>query len=205
MRLFKMALCVGPLVVLGCDSSNPAEPDLPLGPEAVVAECGCGCWNPCEPPPPPPEMGRFTGGGVVRLKAVGDDEVIKITHGFTLHCDELLSNNLEVNHGGDKFHINPKGEFDMVGCWDNPAVDPEPPPAPVDNIRAIATGRWNGVDGYKIRIHLEDAGEPGGKLDKAGLVIYKDGDVVLRANFDYTVSGNIQAHYDQPHGSKPNK
>jgi hypothetical protein len=201
MRLFKMAFCVGPLVVLGCDSSNPAASELPLGPEAVVAECSCGCWNPCEPPPPPPEMGRFTGGGVVRLV---DD--IKITHGFTLHCDELLSNNLEVNHDGEKWHINPKGGFDRVSCWDNPAVDPAPPPAPVDNIRAIAMGRWKGESGYKIRIHLEDAGEPGGKGDRAGLVFTDpEGAVVLRADFDYTETGNIQAHYDQPHGSKPNK
>jgi hypothetical protein len=201
MRLFKMALCVGPLVVLGCDSSNPAEPDLPLGPEAMVAECGCGCWNPCEPPPPPPAMGRFTGGGVVRLV---DD--IKITHGFTLHCDELLSNNLEINHGGDQWHINPKGEFLDVSCWDDPAVDPEPPPAPVDNIEATARGRWNGQPGYTVHFHLMDAGEPGGKGDMAGLTIRSPGGaVVLEAAFDFTLTGNIQAHYDQPHGSKPNK
>jgi hypothetical protein len=51
-----------------------------------------------------------------------------------------------------------------------------------------------------------DAGEPGGKGDMAGLTIRSPGGaVVLEASFDFTLTGNIQAHYDQPHGSKPNK
>ena len=45
--------------------------------------------------------GRMTGGGV---KAIGDDDEV-VTLGLTLHCDILLSNNLEVNWGGHQWHL----------------------------------------------------------------------------------------------------
>jgi hypothetical protein len=144
------------------------------------------------------------------LQAEGSDELIKITHGFTLHCDVKLSNNLEVNWGGNKWHINPKGDFlpqALPYCTDNPAVEPDPPPAPFDNIAACAMGRWNGEPDHKACFQLEDAGEPGGKSDKAGLTIFdlNGTTVLLHAEFDVIESGNIQAHYDQPHGSNWNK
>ncbi len=46
------------------------------------------------------EDGRFTGGGS-QLR-VGD---VRVTRGLTIHCDLLLSNNLEVNWGGNRFHM----------------------------------------------------------------------------------------------------
>jgi hypothetical protein len=45
-------------------------------------------------------LGRFTGGGSqVRVGGA------RVTRGLTIHCDLVLSNNLEVNWGGDKFHL----------------------------------------------------------------------------------------------------
>ena len=144
---------------------------------------------------------------MVRLQEVGG-ELVKITHGFTLHCDELLSNNLEINWGiGENWHINPKGEFISVVCTDDPAFDPKPPPAPVDKICAEAWGDYNGESWSKIAFCLGDAGEPGGKNDKASMTITPPGGgpPVLEVSWDVIVSGNIQAHYDQPHGSNWNK
>jgi hypothetical protein len=49
--------------------------------------------------------GRFTGGGGIRFDDLGGMPV-HVTRGLTIHCDLLLSNNLELNWGkGDKFHM----------------------------------------------------------------------------------------------------
>jgi hypothetical protein len=151
----------------------------------------------------------MTGGGVIRmLSDIG--EKVKLTHGFTLHCDVALSNNLEINWAGNQWHIEKENLWDVL-CVDEPGVDPEPPPAPFDTFIAKATGRLNGVWGSYIEFTLQDAGEPGGKNDKAGMTIWApgvspgSGEPELYVPFDFTVSGNLQAHYDQPHGFKPNK
>lgn len=155
---------------------------------------------------PEPMDGRMTGGGVIRLAGYVDGELVevKFTHGFTLHCDIVLSNNLEINWGGNQWHIE-KESLENVFCIDDPAVAPEPPAAPFDTFISNAWGRLNGVWGSYIAFTLQDAGEPGGKNDKAGLAIWAvgadpsvDAPVVV-VPFDYTVHGNIQAHYDQPH------
>ena len=126
-------------------------------------------------------------------------DVTKITHGFTLHCDITLSNNLEVNWAGNRWHLE-KESLSSVVCSDDPSVDPEPPAAPFDTFCATAMGRYNGVWGYQIDFCLQDAGEPGGKSDKAGMTITgPGGGVVLDVPFDFTMTGNLQAHYDQPH------
>lgn len=155
---------------------------------------------------PVPMDGRMTGGGVIRLNGYVDGQLVDVTftHGFTLHCDILLSNNLEVNWGGSQWHIE-KESLENVFCIDDPAVSPEPPAAPFDTFIANAWGRLNGVWGSYIAFTLVDSGEPGGKNDKAGLSIWAVGadpsvdPPVVYVPLDYKVSGNIQAHYDQPH------
>ncbi len=143
-----------------------------------------------------PALGRFTGGG--HQIRVGD---VRVTRGFTLHCDILLSNNLEVNWGGNSFHMT---EYpSSVTCLDDPLVNPVPPPAPVDTIIGVSAGRYNGVDGYTIEFTFVDAGEPGTSgPDKAALKIYETANpsnVVLNVPLQPITGGNVQAHYDQPH------
>jgi hypothetical protein len=160
----------------------------------------------------PKNLGRMTGGGVIRLNGYVDGSLleVKFTHGFTVHCDNLLSNNLEVNWGGRQWHIE-KESLENIRCTDEPDVAPEPPPAPFDTFEANGFGRLDGVWGSYIWFKLQDAGEPGGKFDKAGLKIWAVGadpstdDPVVYVPFDFTVNGNITAHYDQPHGCNVNK
>src|SRR5688500_18374617 len=88
----------------------------PAGTSATVSAVAVGEWDggtpgggtaesvtvtyPTESCSPPVGVGRFTGGGFqVR---VGDT---RVTRGLTIHCDLILSNNLEVNWGGNKFHM----------------------------------------------------------------------------------------------------
>lgn len=192
MRLHRLAAGFAPLLLLACDTTMPAAPELSLDMQPLFCET------------PNVAEGRMTGGGVIRMQEVGG-ETVKITHGFTLHCDITLSNNLEINWAGNQWHLD-KESLENVVCTDEPDVHPEPPPAPFDTFYAFAMGRYNGMPGYQIEFVLQDAGEPGGKSDKAGMRITSPGgEVVLFVDFDYTVSGNLQAHYDQPHGSKANK
>ncbi len=150
-----------------------------------------------------PALGRFTGGGH-QITLPGN---VKITRGFTLHCDILLSNNLEVNWNGNSFHMT---EYpSSVTCSDDPAINPIPPPAPVDTITGISTGRYDpagstpAADGYTIEFTFKDAGEPGTSgPDQAALKIYEKANpsnVVLDIPLQPITGGNIQAHYDQPH------
>lgn len=138
--------------------------------------------------------GRFTGGGFqVRIGAA------RITRGLTIHCDLLLSNNLEVNWGGDKFHMTE--HLTTVTCSDDPLIIQAPPPAPLDTLVGVGTGRYNGADGYTIEFTLVDYGEPG-NLDRAALRIFETanpGNVVLNLPLQLLSGGNLQAHYDQPH------
>ena len=139
-------------------------------------------------------IGRFTGGGhQIRVEGV------RVTRGFTIHCDLLLSNNLEINWGGNQFHMTE--HVTTVECIDDPAIDPIPPPAPVDTITGIGTGRYNGEYGYTIEFKLVDDGEPG-TSDQAAFLIYETANpanVILNIPLTYITGGNIQAHYDQPH------
>jgi len=153
--------------------------------------------NTFTPPPPPPNLqGRMTGGGV---QVFGD---VKISRGFTIHCDIVLSNNVEVNWQGNKWHIDKP--LTKATCIDDPAYDETPPVAPFNTFIGEGIGRLNGVDGSKIIFTFIDAGEPG-KNDKAAIkIIAPDGvTVVLDVPLTLLDNGNIQAHYDQPHGFKP--
>jgi hypothetical protein len=138
--------------------------------------------------------GRFTGGG--HQVRVGE---ARVTRGLTIHCDLLLSNNLEVNWGGNQFHMTE--HLTTIECSDDPLIDQTPPPAPLDTLVGVGTGRYNGTDGYTIEFTLVDYGEPGSE-DRAALLIYRTADptdVVLNVPLQLLTGGNLQAHYDQPH------
>lgn len=139
-------------------------------------------------------LGRFTGGG--NQVRVGD---ARVTRGLTIHCDKLLSNNLEVNWGGNKFHTTE--HLTTVECSDSPDITQFPPAAPLDTLIGVGTGRYNGADGYTIEFTLVDYGEPGSS-DKMRILIYKTGnpaDVKLNVPLQTLTGGNLQAHFDQPH------
>jgi hypothetical protein len=135
--------------------------------------------------------GRFTGGG--NQVRVGE---ARVTRGLTIHCDLKLSNNLEVNWGGNQFHMTE--HLQTVACTDDPAIIQDPPPAPLDTLIGVGTGRYNGVDGYTIEFTMVDYGEPG-KNDRMAIKIFKGASVVLNVPLQTLNSGNLQAHYDQPH------
>jgi hypothetical protein len=138
-------------------------------------------------------LGRFTGGG--HQIRVGE---ARVTRGLTIHCDLLLSNNLEVNWGGKQFHMTE--HLTTVECSDDPDILEDPPPAPLDTLIGVGTGRYNGVDGYTIEFTLVDYGEPGSS-DQMAIKIYNTATsvVVLNVPLQVLSGGNLQAHYDQPH------
>ena len=142
--------------------------------------------------PPPLVNGRMTGGG--KQIVVG---VATITRGFTVHCDITLSNNIEINWAGYRWHLDKP--IDTAQCFDDPAINQQPPAAPLDKFVGTATGRLNGVDGSKLEFTFVDAGEPG-RNDMAALKIWdSNGAVVLDVPLSLLNNGNIQAHFDQPH------
>ena len=141
-----------------------------------------------------PSLGRFTGGGH-QCRVDG----VRVTRGLTVHCDLLLSNNLEVNWSGNQFHMTE--HLTTVECSDDPNITQAPPDAPLDTLRGVGTGRYNGADGYTIEFTLVDAGEPG-REDMAALRIYETANplnVVLDVPLQILDGGNLQAHEDQPH------
>lgn len=139
--------------------------------------------------------GRFTGGGhQIRV------DNVRVTRGLTIHCDLLLSNNLEINWQGNQFHMTE--HLVTVACSDDPAIIQAPPPAPLDTLVGVGTGRYNGTDGFTIEFTLVDGGEPGAGVDYAALLVYETanpGNIVLNIPRQVVTGGNLQAHYDQPH------
>lgn len=148
------------------------------------------------PPPPPPSLpGRMTGGGNLQL---GD---IKITRGFTIHCDITLSNNIEINWPGYRWHLDKP--ITSAYCLDDPAHDEEHPVAGFDTFIGAGVGRLNGVDGSRLEFIFVDSGEPGGSNDIAGFQIWDaDNNLVLDVPAQFLTKGNVQAHEDQPHRNK---
>jgi hypothetical protein len=140
------------------------------------------------------DQGRFTGGG--NQVTVGG---AKVTRGLTIHCDKLLSNNLEVNWPGHKFHM--LEHVTTVECSDDPNIIQAPPPAPLDTLIGVGTGKYDNADGFTIEFKLQDYGEPG-TSDKMAIKIYETANpanVVLNVPLQVLSGGNLQAHFDQPH------
>jgi hypothetical protein len=139
--------------------------------------------------------GRFTGGGnQIRVDGV------RVSRGLTIHCDLLLSNNLEVNWGqGDNFHMTE--HLTTVACTDDPNIIQAPPPAPLDTLIGTGTGTFNGVAGFTVQFTLQDFGEPG-SADRMAIRIFQasnPSNVVLNIPLSLLANGNLQAHFDQPH------
>ena len=184
--------------------------DAPTGTSAVMTARADGTWGDGFPggqsqsvtvvyPTEPctgPSLGRFTGGG----KQIRLSDGLKVTRGLTIHCDLLLSNNLEVNWPtGNKFHM--LEHLETVECSDDPNIHQQPPPAPLDTLIGMGIGRYNNHPGYTIEFTLVDAGEPGGN-DQMGIKIYQTSNpsnVVLDVPLQQMTTGNLQAHFDQPH------
>jgi len=189
-------MAYAPMLLVGALASC-SSPDQPVDPTTFTAFA-----RPKDPPPCDPKKesctadGRMTGGG--NTVTVGD---VKVTKGLTLHCDILLSNNLEINWpGGNNWHLTKP--IETADCIDDPNINPEPPAAPFDTFKGTATGMLNGVEGSFIEFIFVDAGEPGGKNDMVELKIHS-GDastpLFLDVPLQFTTGGNLQAHYDQPH------
>ena len=207
------ALFAATALVAACTGSGSTLLS-PTGPSASVNRSLVGVTDPppdpCAPtlaartivpdpdPVPPPDCvlsGRFTGGGFQI-----DANDLKVTRGFTLHCDELLSNNFEVNwkSGGTTHNFHTDKNPEVAEC--SKPVDPVPPAADVSRIVILSQpGSLDGEDGHLITIVLEDHGEPG-TADRAYIAIdgvaLTGGSVIAPALID---GGNIQAHFDQPH------
>jgi hypothetical protein len=130
----------------------------------------------------------MTGGG-----SVFTSEGQRVTHGFELHCDEEVGpNRLEVNWGGNHFHLE---DLTSAVCTDDPSIEPPPPAAPFDTYVGVGTGRCNGVPGATITFTFTDAGEPG-TADTATIEITgcPDGGGITVS--DNLKKGNHQAHKD---------
>jgi hypothetical protein len=140
--------------------------------------------------------GRMTGGGgQIRVDGV------RITRGFTIHCDITLSNNIEINWSGHRWHLDKP--LTSAICIDDPLIEPAPPAAPFDTFIGEGVGRLNNVDGSFLRFTFIDAGEPGGS-DRAAIQIWAPGadpavDAPVLTVSGLLDNGNLQAHYDQPH------
>ena len=133
-------------------------------------------------------VGRMTGGG--NFTCTGIDA--KVTYGFEVHCKEVQPNNFEINWpGGNHFHLE-----DLTGaiCLDDPAISPNPPPAPFDTYEGTGTGKLNGVDGATIFFNLTDAGEPGTSDTISVTILDASGNTVLSCDTVTLDGGNNQAH-----------
>jgi hypothetical protein len=130
--------------------------------------------------------GRMTGGG-----SVFTANKQRVTHGFTLRCDNgATPNNLQVNWGGSSFHLE---ALTTAACTDDPGIQPQQPKTLFDTFAGTGTGRLNGVSGATAAWVFTDAGEPG-KNDTAQITIKDNmGNQVL------TVSGKLDKGNQQAH------
>ena len=179
------------LLAWGCDGVAPVAPAIPDGP--LFGEVP----PPDEGPPPPDKFvdGRMTGGGSVFTGAADD---VRVTHGFQLRCDASdPRQNLEINWhppegSSSRWHLE---GLTFAECWDDPAFDPTPPPAPIDTYHGIATGRYNGESGAVAEWTFTDEGEPG-TSDRIVSLVIRDagGNTVLVVDNKTLTFGNHQAH-----------
>jgi hypothetical protein len=116
-----------------------------------------------------------------------------VHHGFELRCDASdPRQNLEVNWGvGQNFHLT--GVTSVV-CFDDPAINPTPPAAPIDTLVLVGTGSFNGVTGATIQLTFTDAGEPGTSDSVQMTIRDAQGNVVLNVPLTHLIGGNQQAH-----------
>jgi len=133
----------------------------------------------------------MTGGGSI-FDVTGNEVAYtgRATHGFELHCDTRNPNNLEINWGGNRFHLT---DLQAANCSDDPAISPNPPDASFDTYVGIGTGRYNGAPGYCANWTFTDAGEPG-TSDTATIVITDCAGITILSVSGPLNNGNHQAH-----------
>jgi hypothetical protein len=144
-------------------------------------------------------QGRMTGGSGQIEVTLPNGDILTVTSGFTIHCDIVLSNNLEINWASNKWHITKP--ITSALCIDDPNVIPDQPDAPFDTFIGTADGELNGVGVSKILFTFVDGdGSPGGKAnDRASMTIWDAQGKVVLSFKDLPIKGNLQAHDDQPH------
>ena len=107
----------------------------------------------------------MTGGG-----SVFRSDGARFTHGFELHRDTSLPNNLGINWGkkpANKFH-----HTKLLGATHiDTALDEGNPVAGFDTYFGVGSGRLNGIPGVPIIFKFTDAGEPGKGADLAQFTI----------------------------------
>jgi hypothetical protein len=191
--LYGLGILLAAGAIAGCADEQVSAPN-PV--PSFGATNGNGPPEPCDPKKENCEgTVRFTGGG----KQIVEGSGFKITDGFTLHCDILLSNNLNIQFESvGHWHLNKP--ITNAECSDDPTVSPNPPPAPLDTIEGDGIGELDGVDGYRVHFYLQDSGEGGGKNDKVQFQLFDPGGALVFDTGRLVITGgNIQAHLDQPH------
>ncbi len=136
--------------------------------------------------------GRMTGG-----VTIPSDLYRNLKVSLTIHCDNKLSNNIQINwNNGENWHLDKNSLSDIV-C--QKVADPRPPVADIDVFTGNATGTLNNQSGSKLSFTFFDRGEPG-REDRVSLKITDpSGNVVLNVVDAQVRTGNLQAHIDQPH------
>ncbi len=150
-----------------------------------------------------PEFARITGGGWRVTGSGGED--VRSSGGFTLHCDILLSNNLQINWrdgGSNKWHINKV--VDAAFCEDDPDFTPEPPAAPADTYVGVDVGKLNNstdpagsVACWVFEDHGEVAGDPDGP-DQAMIRVWDTGAGPAIGDFDLSSDDPCKLVSDPP-------
>ena len=137
--------------------------------------------------------GRMTGGGSLDLP----NQKKPLSVSLTIHCDLKLSNNIQINWGDNTWHLA-KPITEAMCAY---VRDPRPPAAPINVFSGVGYGRLNGVDGSKLEFTFIDNGEPNRGNDRVALKIYEpnSNNVYFTLALQDLKTGNIQAHYDQPH------
>jgi len=67
--------------------------------------------------------------------------------------------------------------------------DPDPPPADYNKATFRAMGRFNGVDGWKIRVRLIDIGEPGKGNDSIRIELWDTTNTLVYDSYDHGGAG----------------
>jgi hypothetical protein len=127
----------------------------------------------------------------------GNFTLVRITHGFTLHCNpDVLPNRLEVNWAGtgkgrkseNNFHLT---SLENAQCYDDPDIDEQSPVSGVDTYEGWGLGDFNNVSGFRAHWIFTDAGEPGVD-DEVWIVIEKvaNGNEKLRIGGAWDTDGS---------------
>lgn len=142
--------------------------------------------------------GRMTGGGTIDLFK-------KLSVSLTIHCDNKLSNNIQINwkdeaNNNRSWHLD-KNSLTNIVC--QLVADPRPPVAPINIFGGDATGTLDKATGSRLEFKFTDNGEPNRGGDFVALKIWDaGGNVVLDVPNMPLKTGNFQAHFDQPHKNK---